>query len=76
MFKVSNGGVYDAIQAAYIFKVTDNGLFLRFMHTIILSASSDYLYVCFVHVSVCACVQLEIHSPRNTNKIIDVRALT
>ena len=29
----------------------------------------------FVHVSVCASVQLETHGPKNTNKIIDVRAL-
>ena len=27
-------------------------------------------------MSVCASVQLEIHSPENTNKITDVRALT
>ena len=32
--------------------------------------------VCFVHVFVCASVQLETHSPENTNKITDVRALT
>ena len=35
-----------------------------------------YLSVCFVHASVCASVQLEIHSPGNTNKMTDVRALT
>ena len=45
--------------------------------TIILPAEpSVYLSVCFVHVSVCASVQLEIHSPENANKITDVRALT
>ena len=37
---------------------------------------SVYLSVCFVHVSVCASVQLEIHSPENMNMITDVRALT
>ena len=31
-----------------------------------------YLSECFVHASVCASVQLEKHSPGNTNKIIDV----
>ena len=36
---------------------------------------STYLYV-FVHVSVCARIQLEIHSPENANKITEVRALT
>ena len=35
---------------------------------LISSASSVYLCVCSVHVSVCASVQLEIHSPRNTYK--------
>ena len=29
----------------------------------------------FVYVSVCASVHLEIHSPKHTNKITDVRAL-
>ena len=37
---------------------------------------SVYLYVCFIRVSVCASVQLEIHSPENTNKITEVGALT
>ena len=36
---------------------------------------STYLYVLFVYVSVCASIQLEIHSPENTNMITDVRAL-
>ena len=35
---------------------------------------SVYLSVCFVHVSVCESVQLEIHSPENTNMITDVGA--
>ena len=35
---------------------------------------SVYLYVCFVFVSVSGSVQLEIHSPENTNNIIDVWA--
>ena len=29
---------------------------------------SVYLSVCFVHVSVCASVQLEMHSPENTDR--------
>ena len=37
---------------------------------------SGYLIVYFVHVVVCASVQLEIHSPENTNEITDVRGLT
>ena len=37
---------------------------------------SAYLTVCFVHVSVCASVQLEMHRPKNTNKITAVDALT
>ena len=37
---------------------------------------SVYLSVCFVHESVRASVQLEIHSPENTNKITDVLAFT
>ena len=36
---------------------------------------SAYLSVCFVYVSVCANVQLKIHSPENTNKITGVRTL-
>ena len=34
-----------------------------------------YQFVSFVHVSVRASVQLEMHSPGNTNTITDVRAL-
>ena len=36
---------------------------------------STYLYGLFVYVSVCAIEQLEIHSPENTNKITNERAL-
>ena len=47
------------------------------LKTILLSASVClHLSVCFVHVSVCELVQLEMHSPGNTNKITDVRPLT
>ena len=53
----------------------DNELFLRYMPTKY-NHFVCYLSVCFVHASVRASVQLEIHSPGNTNKMTDVRALT
>ena len=47
---------------------TCNGLLTRFMPFCLLL--SGYLIVCFVHLSVYASVQLEMHMPENTNKII------
>ena len=76
-FVTSNAAVYDAIQAAYI--VLRIMGYLRFSclpSTSFCLLPSVYLTVCFVHVSVCASVQLEMHSPENTNKITDVGALT
>ena len=76
-FLTYNGVVYDAIQAAYIV--------LRIMgylsvscppSTIILPVSVCQPICMFCYVSVCASLQLEIHSPENTNRITDVRALT
>ena len=78
-FVALNGAVYDAIQTAYI--VVGIMGYLRILclpTTIILPASvciPTYLYVLFVYVSVCASVQLEIHSLENTNKITDAREL-
>ena len=57
------------------YRSTDNGLFLRYMPTKYYCFVC-YLSVCFVHASVCASVQLEIHSPGNTSKMTVVRALT
>ena len=76
-FVTSNGAVYDAIQTAY--SSMENG----YLHavclpsTIILCMPTKYhnfiyLSECFVHVSVCASVQLVLHSTENANMIIDV----
>ena len=76
-FVTSNGAVYDAIQAAFIALQIMGYLRISCLPSnAILPASSVYLSACFVHVSICASVQLEKHSPENTNKITDVRALT
>ena len=58
-----------------LYRSTDKGLFLRYMPTKYYHFVR-YLSVCFVHASVCASVQLEIHSPGNMNKMTEVRALT
>ena len=67
-FVTSNGAVYDAIQVIYAIHAYQVPPFCLL--------PSVYLSVCFVHVSVCASVQLEIHSPENTKEMTDVRALT
>ena len=65
--------------ASCLYSSTDNGLFTHFMpskyYHFAFFRLSTYLYVLFVYVSVCVSIQLEIHSPENTNKITDVRAL-
>ena len=53
----------------------DNGLFFSYMPTKYYHFVC-FLFVCFVHASVCASVQLEIHSPGNMNKMTDVQAHT
>ena len=55
-----------------LYRSMDNGLFLLYMPTKSYHFVC-YLSECFVHAAVCASVQLEIHIPGNTNKIIDVR---
>ena len=79
-FVTSNGAVYDAIKAAYIILRIMGYICIYEFHAYPVPSfcllPSVYLSVCFVHVSVCASVQLEIHSPENTNKITDVRAFT
>ena len=67
--------VYDLIQAAYIVLRVMGYLRVSRLPSFCLPPSV-YLSVCFVHVSLCASVQLEIHSPENTNMITDVWALT
>ena len=66
-----------------LYRYTDNELLFAFdaYQVHILSfclLPSLYLHVSivFVHVSVCACVELEIDIPGNTNKLISVRTLT
>ena len=71
-FATSNGAVYDAIQAAYIVLPIVGYLHISCLPSTITLPASVYLSVCFVHVSVCASVQLERHSPENTNMITDV----
>ena len=76
-FVTSNGVVYNAIQAAYIVIRIMGYLHVSCLpSTIILPASVCLLSVCFVYVSVCVSVQLEIHSPENTNMITVERTLT
>ena len=75
-FVTSNGAVNDAIQAAYIVLRIMGYLHNSCLPSTIILPASVCLPICmFVHVSVCASVQLEIHSPENTNMITDVRAL-
>ena len=68
-FVTSNGEVFDAIQSAYI-------VLLIMGYLRVPCQVPSFCLLCFVYVSVCASVYLEIHSPKNTNKITDVRALT
>ena len=75
-FVTSNGAVYDAIQTAYIVLRTMGYSHVSCLPSTIILPAPLCLPICiFVHVSVCASVQLEIHSPENTNMITDVWAL-
>ena len=76
-FVTSNGAVYDGIQAAYkVLRIMGHLRVPCLPSSSFYLPPSFYLSECFVHASVCAGVQLDVHSLENANKITDVQALT
>ena len=77
-FVASNGAVYDAIKAAYIVLRIMGYIRASCLPSTIILPASFCLPICMC-CSIClkgASVQLEIHSPENTNMITDVWAHT